>query len=357
VDLLNFRNYASLHVELDSELNIFAGSNAQGKTNFLEAVHLLSTGQILRGMKDSEVIQSGSESCTARCELTIDKSEIEVRLARGEKKFASVNGNRMARMADLLGRLPSVTFTGDDLDIVRSDPSARRTYLDATLSQLYPGYLKQFAAYKRALSQRNSLLKRSMNEYIADELFEPWEAILAASGLAIRTYRKEFIAQLSPHLGLATEQISGADEILLTYSESETFDSDNAYRAELSRRRDSDKARGTTTLGPHRDDLEFELNQKALKLYGSQGQQRTVAIALKLSTLYVFKEILHIAPILLLDDIFSELDKFRQANLLKIGLENSSQVIMTCTEPEQAGEKLLSHAQVFSIQNGNVVNR
>lgn len=354
LSLESFRNYDDLGLDLGPGLNIVEGPNAQGKTNLLEAIYLLSTTRLLRGQRDSEAIKEGSTRARVSALTADTDSKIEVVLERGLKKKVQLNGLGLPRAADIMGRLPAVCISAVDMEIVRGEPADRRMFLDLDLSGLYPSYLRHFAAYKRALEQRNALLKDARERPVSSSAFEPWEVHLAEHGVAIRKFRMDYVGQLSEVAQLRHFTMGEGERLTMTYSlKDEGLDADSLLD-ELQRSRSHDIVRGSTGTGPHRDDLSIMIDGKEARLFGSQGQQRTSVVSIKLASLDVLTQQLGAPPLLLMDDIFSDLDLRRRSLLVEIVIEHAGQALLTCTEAESAGERILSLAQRYSVRSGTV---
>jgi DNA replication and repair protein RecF len=354
VSLRAFRNYEGLEVDLAPGLNVFAGANAQGKTNLLEALHLLATARLLRGQRDAEAIRDEGSRAEVAAELAPGGTRIAVVLERGVRKRASINGLGLPRPSDLLGRLPCVSISAIDMEIVRGEPVERRLFLDLELSSLYPSYLKHLTHYKRSLEQRNALLRDAGRSRVSSDAFGPWEAALARHGAAIRDMRGVYTDRLSPLAAAAHARMGSGEALALAYAPRDEASDEEALVDALAQGRDAEIARGATTVGPHRDDLRIEVAGREARLYGSQGQQRTAVIALKLATLELAREERGEPPLLLLDDIFSDLDERRRALLVEIVLSQAGQTVLTCTEPALAGEAILDRAKVFEVRSGTV---
>ena len=354
VHLEGFRNYESETVHLARGFNILAGKNAQGKTNFLEAIYLLSTTRLLRGQRDAEAIRQGHSKAVAAVELSESETRLSMLLESGIRKRASINGLSLPRAADLIGRLPCVCVSTLDMAIVRGEPSDRRLFLDLELSALSPGYLRHLTLYKRALEQRNALLRDSREWMQPVEMFAVWEDAIAIHGAAIRVAREEFVSRLSPLTSDAHAEIGGGERITLGIEAKDpALESESLLQA-LAQSRHADVARGGTSVGPHRDDLSIEVGDRDARMYGSQGQQRTAVISMKLGTLGIAQQELGIPPLLLLDDILSDLDETRRALLVEVVLEKAGQAVLTCTEASSAGSKILDCAKVFNVDSGRV---
>lgn len=354
VYLEGFRNYESETVVLAKGFNVLSGKNAQGKTNFLEAIYLLSTTRLLRGQRDAEAIRQGHSKAVATVELERSETRLSMTLQAGIRKRASINGLSLPRAADLIGRLPCVCVSTLDMAIVRGEPTDRRLFLDLELSALYPGYLRHFTHYKRALEQRNALLRDSREWMQPRESFEPWEEHLATHGAALRIARNEFVSRLSPLASEAHSQIGGGEQIRLKVDAKDNALTSEELLLALSGSRGADVARGGTSVGPHRDDLGIEIGNRDGRMYGSQGQQRTAVISLKLASLGIAHQELGVPPLLLLDDILSDLDESRRALLVDVVLERAGQAVLTCTEASSAGSRILECAKVFEVEAGHV---
>jgi DNA replication and repair protein RecF len=301
-----------------------------------------------------EAIKEGEESSEITIELAPLNTQVSFRMDRGARKRVLLNGMKLPRASDILGRLACVCISSEDMEIVRGEPANRRMFLDLELSSRSTAYLRHFTVYKRALEQRNALIKQARECFVSAELWEVWEDQLAEHGMAIRALRKEFVDLVRQELPTIHWQIGGGERADL---ESMTKDETSESRASskiLAESRAQDIVRGTTTHGPHRDDVDFRVAGKSARLFASQGQQRTFVIALKLATLLLGKKMRGDAPLLLLDDIFSDLDATRRTALVEIVLNLAEQTVLTCTEPEAAGPRILEQADVFTVHAGRI---
>lgn len=347
-----FRNYRHASIEPGSGFHLFVGPNAQGKTNLLEAIYLLSTTRLLRGMRDAEAIREGEDRFRVEGLVAEGRTSLSMTLERGGRKRALLNNVGLPRAADLIGRLPSVCISALDLPMVSGDPGERRLFLDMELSQVYPAYLRALSLFKRALEQRNALLKQAQERFVADETFLAWEAQMATYGASLRDYRSKFVQELSPMAAEAQAELGEGESLEVRYvAKDEAFSAED-YERTLVANRGQDIARGTTTTGPHRDDLDFRIAGKEARLYGSQGQQRSAVIAMKLGTLELMRDKLGEPPILLLDDMLSDLDAGRRARLCLWVARHASQAFLTCTEASAAGEAILERATIYGVRNG-----
>jgi DNA replication and repair protein RecF len=354
VCLQSFRNYDALELNLSPGFNVISGPNAQGKTNFLESLYLLATTRLLRGQRDAEAILEGGDVAKVSGELLTTNTEISVTLHKGLRKRAAINGLNLPRASDLIGRLPAVSVSTVDLAIVRGEPADRRMFLDLELSGLHPSYLRHLTMYKRALEQRNALLKDSREMMQPVSAFEPWETQLAHHGAAIRHARNLYIWSLAPLAKEAHSEMSSGEGLHLAYVLRDEAEMEEAMLTALSNTRSHDIARGSTGVGPHRDDVQIDVGGRDGRLFGSQGQQRTSVIAVKLAAMEHAKEQLGGPPLLLLDDIFSDLDAKRRELLVERVGALRGQAVLTCTEAESAGRALLNEASVFRVLNGRI---
>ncbi len=344
----DFRNLAVVELTAAQGVNLIVGPNAQGKTNLLEGMHLLSTGRLMRGSKEAQAVRHGEPRAAVEATLQPHGTTIRVNIEPGTRKRALVNGLGLPRAADLIGRLPSVSFSSQDLAVVAGDPADRRHLLDAELSQVYPAYLKHLSIYKRALEQRNALLRRAQETHVDDAAFEVWEHQLALHGAAMRTTRTEWVEALAPMARERHSALGDGESLEVGYRANDDAD----LAGSLAARRGQDIHRGSTTVGPHRDELEITVAGADARYFGSQGQQRTAVVAIKLGVLALAQDAFGFPPMLLLDDIFSDLDDRRRAHLMDIAYGSGGQVFVTCTEAEQAGEKLLGAAKIFRVRSG-----
>jgi DNA replication and repair protein RecF len=346
IALAQFRNVDWAELCLAEGVTLLTGQNGQGKTTALEAIHLLATGRIMRHGRENDAIQHGKDQ--ARVAGTLSSgATLAVTLTRGRKRVAEQNGMKLPRASDLLGRLPVTSFSAADLDFVAGEPADRRLALDAELSQISAAYLQHLTKYRRALQQRNSLLKQAQERPVEDELFETYEETLAISGNALRREREAWLAEIAP---LATEDHAGlgfGEGLALAYERHDEATTPEDWS--LTRRKDV--SRGSTTLGAHRDDVEITVRETDARLYGSQGQQRTAVIAYKLAVLRALRA--HdTQPLLLLDDVFSDLDQGRRARLLETVSELAGQVVLTCTEVSLAGPLAEAATLVYRVDSG-----
>lgn len=356
--LSRFRNYESMEVGFHPQLNLFLGPNAQGKTNILEALYCLSTTRSFRAASDEEMIQFGQEEGAIEGVLHREEGQeaLRLELRRSKNKALFVNGKKQKKLSSLLGRLPAVVFSPDDLFLVKGGPSLRRRYLDVTILQMDQGYLAHLQQYERTLKQRNSLLRQKVPG--AESQLAVWDLPLADHGAALMVKRAAVARQLSDFAGRALKDLTGGAEQFevryepqLPLGEPEGFLKDKMLEA-LSKARREEMARGVTVVGPHRDDLGLWVNGQPLRKFGSQGQQRTGALALKLAQLSLLSEGCHTNPLVLFDDVMAELDEKRQAFFLN-RLQQGGQAFLTGTSANDFAAASKG-ARIFRVEAGKL---
>jgi DNA replication and repair protein RecF len=354
VTVSNYRNLEADCIGLDPIFNVMVGANAQGKTNFLEAIYLVSTSRLLRGRRDSEAIREGESLADVSVQLTDSGTQLSIQIPSTGRKRALLNRVSLPRAADILGRLPAISVTTADLELVRGEPSDRRLQLDLDLSAVSTAYLRDLTKYRKALEQRNALLRRAKELFVPEESFEPWECMMAQSSVNLRRMRMEYVLALDEKSSMIHAEMSSGERLRLEYELNDAYDEEEAFRVALASNRQHDISRGGTSLGPHRDDLKFCIDERDARLFGSQGQQRTAVIALKLAALLEWSERLQSPPMLLLDDMLSDLDQYRRSFLVDVVLRWAGQAVLTCTEASLAGDRVLQHAKVFNVSAGRI---
>ena len=356
--LSHFRNYQSMEVEFHPQLNLFLGSNAQGKTNVLEAIYCLSTTRSFRAAVDDEMIQFEQEAAAIESVLQREEGQEQIRLEmrRSKPKTLLVNAKKQKKLSSLLGRLPAVVFSPDDLFLVKGGPSLRRRYLDTMMFQMDAGYLAHLQQYERTLKQRNSLLRQRVDQL--ESQLAIWDLPLAEHGAAIMQRRFEISAKLSQSAGDALRDLTGgAEKFEVRYEPSLQVTANEGSLKEkmleaLIKARREEMARGVSVVGPHRDDLGLWVNGQMLRKFGSQGQQRTGALALKLAQLSILAEGCHTAPLVLFDDVMAELDEKRQAFFLN-RLQQGGQAFLTGTAAADFAAAS-SKARIFRVEAGQL---
>ena len=347
VALKNFRNIKEINIEPHEKMNVICGENAQGKTNLLESLWLFTGAKSFRGTKDKNLVSFGEEKCVLKAEFFSEEIKKSAKIEITERRSAFLNGKKLSSPSKLAEEINAVVFSPADLKIVSESPKLRRNFLDAAICQIYPAYIEILKDYLTAVAQRNKVLKEYKNENEA--ILDIFEREIAINGRKIIKYRKRYIEILKDFLPDLYNGISSGEEKLeLEYIES--FSGENFEEGlKLSRREDIFSQK--TSIGPHRDDLEFKINGISARNYGSQGQKRSVALSLKLAEAGVLKEKTGEYPVCLLDDVMSELDPKRQDFILN-NIKNM-QTFITCCDPDNI--KNLSSGKTFSIKGGAVL--
>lgn len=352
IELEHFRNYTSLSLRFDEKTNIFYGDNAQGKTNILEAIYLCGTTKSHRGSKDRDMIRFGEEEGHLR--TFVQKGEVEyqidIHLKKNRTKGIAVNGVPLRRAGDLFGIANFVFFSPEDLSIIKQGPAQRRRFLDMELCQLDKVYLHNLTSYNRVINQRNQLLKDLSFQPELAETLDIWDMQLASYGEKIIAARENFIADLAERIRPIHEKLTGGKEVLEVSYEKNCGKEDLYER--ICRNRERDRRLKASTVGPHKDDLLFSAGEIDLRRFGSQGQQRTAALSLKLAEIDLVRELLHDTPILLLDDVLSELDHNRQTCLLDS--IHDIQTMITCTGLDEFVNHRFAINKIFRVAEGVV---
>lgn len=352
IDLKNFRNYEIENIEFDDKTNIFYGDNAQGKTNVLEAVYVSGTTRSHKGVKDVEMINFNSNE--AHIKSVIRKKNIDYRidmhLKKNKAKGIAVNGIPIKKSSELYGIVNIIFFSPEDLNIIKTGPAARRKFMDMELCQLDKIYVSNLINYNKSVDQRNRLLKDIFFNPALEDTLDIWDSNIVKYGSEIIRRREEFIDNLNSIIGKIHLTLSGGKENLLIKYEPSVSISD--FEKNLFESRDRDKKTKMTGCGPHRDDIIFSINGIDIRKYGSQGQQRTTALSLKLAEIELVKQSIGDTPILLLDDVLSELDSNRQNYLLNS--IHDVQTIITCTGLDEFINNRFDVNRIFKVTNGKV---
>ena len=329
IKINNFRNYEKEEINLEKNINIFYGQNAQGKTNIIEAIFLCSLGKSFRTKKDKELIKLNEQNAIVEVEYEKSDRDGKIKIEIGNKKNIYLNGIKIKKLSELLGNLNIVIFTPDDINILKGGPQNRRRFLDIMISQLRPNYMHILNLYIKTMEQRNNYLRQIKEEHKDENLLEIWDEKLAEYAIKIYEYRKEFIEKIIKKIDIIHKNITNGEE-QIKFEYITECDNKEKYLKLLKERRKLDIIKGFTTKGIHRDDFVIYINKKEIKIFGSQGQNRTAMLSLKLAELQVIYDEIGEYPILLLDDFMSELDKTRRKNFLE-NIEGT-QVIITGTE-------------------------
>lgn len=359
LQLINYRNYKELSIELSKNVNVFIGDNAQGKTNILESIYYSSIGKSHRTIRDKELINWQEQS--AYIKLYVEKErldkKIEIKVFKEGKKGININSIKINKISELLGVLNVVMFSPEDLKIVKESPSFRRKFLDIELCKLSKAYYHNLVQYNKILNERNMIIKHK-NESLMNML-DIYDEQLSSYGAAIVRDRKAYIKNLNNKGKVIHKEItSGKEDISFSYCSSINFRECNKkeFLDAIINNREKDLEKRTTSLGPHRDDFIIKINDIDARSFGSQGQQRTSVLTIKFASLEIIKEIAGEYPVLLLDDVLSELDSKRQRYILNS--INNIQTIITCTGFNDIKNYLKKDdSKIFTVTNGKCIEK
>lgn len=360
--LKNFRNYDHLKLQFDEKLNVIVGDNAQGKTNLLEAIYVSGFGKSFRTNKESELVEFTQGFGSVKIEFERDnglKETIEYRIQSNNQKKFLINGVNITKISELLGRINLILFYPDDLKLIKDSPAERRRFLNRELSHISHVYCLDIIEYNRVLLQRNELLKKIKYTPEFKDMIEVWDEQLSDKGARLIMKRMNFAESLNSVAGNIHNRITdGKEHLKVSYLTSvknrENYDTiKSELLVQLSKNLEVDLKRGFTSVGPHRDDLDISVNDINIKSFGSQGQQRTAALSLKLSEIEIIKNEVGESPILLLDDVMSELDHNRQRDL--IYAFKDVQTIITTTDISNLLDDYINDSKMIKIESGSVI--
>ena len=345
----NFRNIEEEIFLPCEEMNVISGENAQGKTNILEAIWLFTGAKSFRNNKDNDFIKIGTQNAVLNLDFISKKIENNAKIEISDKKVCFLNEKKIKSSQELAGNFNAVVFSPNDLSIVKEGPSVRRKFLDVAIGQIYPQYIEILKLYLRAIVQRNKIIKEFKYDNTLSIMLDSFEEEIAKQGFKIIEIREKYLKKLKEFLPFVYEGISSGKEKLETeyiYScEKEIL------KEKLILKRKEDMYSGTTSIGPHRDDIIFKINNTNARNFGSQGQQRSVALSLKLAEAEVLKKVVGECPVFLLDDVMSELDPTRQEFILNH--IKGMQTFITCCEPSSV--ERLDSGKIFKIRNGKII--
>ncbi len=348
VEIRNFRNIESLSFCPDERMNVFYGPNAQGKTNLLEALWLFTGAKSFRGAKDSEFIKFGCEEAYVKVEFLKDGALCDSEMKIAERRRAFLNGNALSSPGAMAGNFCSIVFSPQDISLIKDGPAVRRRFLDTAIFQIYPKYIEVMRKYTRAVGQRNAAIKDLYYHADLASLIDVFDGEIIDCGIKIIEYRKKYIDLLK---GIVPKIYSGISENKEFLDISYNLNCSSELLAErLKAARAEDMRTGVTSVGPHRDDIEFKINDISARLYGSQGQKRSAALSLKLAEAEILNLKTGSRAVALLDDVMSELDPARQDYVLNH--IRDWQVFITCCDPSNT--KNLSAGRIFKIENGEI---
>ncbi|MDO4268423.1 MAG: DNA replication/repair protein RecF [Eubacteriales bacterium] len=354
IELKNYRNYSELHMDFHPGTNILYGNNAQGKTNILEAVYVCCTTRSHRGSKDREMIHFHEDE--SHIKLGIRKNDvpyrIDMHLKKNKAKGVAVNGIPIRKASELFGIVNVVFFSPEDLNLIKNGPAERRKFIDSELCQLNKLYVHSLVSYNRILMQRNKLLKDLFFHPEYEETLDVWDMQLAQYGREVIRFRSEFTEQLNDMIfGIHRNLSGGREHLRIVYDPNASLEQ---LEDGIKKSRDQDVRQKTTLVGPHRDDIAFYLDDIDIRRFGSQGQQRTAALSLKLAEIELVKKLVRDYPILLLDDVLSELDGQRQNHLL--AAITHIQTMITCTGLEDFVNNRFPINKLFRVVDGTVIS-
>lgn len=360
LEITNFRNYDSLNIELNKGVNILCGKNAQGKTNLLESIYVLGLTKTHSFFIDNNIIKNGKETAKIKGILSTEKinNKLEISITSLTKKI-KIDNNEIKKVSEYVSKMNIISFYPTDLELITGSPNIRRKYLNVELSQLYNNYFKVLIDYNKILKMRNDYIKKLQKKVeIDNNYFDIITEYLIDKSVFIYKARQKFVDKINETISLKYKKITNLDGFYIKYiSNIENYDT-NAIKDYLKNKykknREKEIRFGTTLYGPHRDDIEFYLNDKNLKLYGSQGQKRVAVISLKLSEIEIFKNYSKTNPILLLDDVFSELDTTKKNKILSF-IKNNIQTIITVTDINDINKHKLKDAKIFYIKEGKII--
>lgn len=347
IKISDFRNFSVCELEPSEEINIICGDNAVGKTNIIEAIWLLTGAKSFRNVKDNELIKIEKNESQIEANIISGGIENNLKIKIKEKRQYFLNGKRQNNQAEIIGKFCAVVFSPTDLNLVTDSPSVRRRFIDIAVCQLFPKYIEILRNYNRAVIQRNNILKDCIKDASLKFLLEDFEKGIIEYGEKIVAYRKRYIERLNEHAPKIYSELSREKEFfeieyVCSYKES--------FKEELLAKKPIDILHGVTSVGPHRDDILFKINGFNAKEYSSQGQKRSICLALKLSEANIIENIIGEKPVTLLDDVMSELDKHRQNYILNHIKDR--QVFITCCDKSNFDE--LEKGKIFYVENGQV---
>lgn len=352
INFNGFRNLAALEIEPHPEMNIIYGENAQGKTNILEGIWLFSGLKSFRGAKDRELIAFSRDRAKLSAEFETAQRTHKAEIIIEARRSASLNGIKLPGAAGLIGKFGAVVFSPSFMSVIKNGPDERRKFIDSAICQLRPSYASMLAEYRKLLLQRGAVLEDIVKNPSLYEMLEIIDEKIAFRGEIITGDRLQYIQSLAPFVTEIYSGLSGGRESISFEYETKNRNGSETLSESLARTRKNDIARSVTSVGPHRDDIDIKINGQSARIFGSQGQQRSCALAMKLGEASVIKEVRGEQPVMLLDDVMSELDESRQDYILNH--INNGQVFITCCDP--ASVLRLCEGRTIHIKNGSIEN-
>ncbi len=363
LELKNFRNYDSIELDFSSKINVLIGENAQGKTNLMESLYVLSMAKSHRTSNDKELIRWEADYGKIKGDVQKKYGRLPLELTLSKKgKKAKVNHIEQTRLSNYIGQLNVVMFAPEDLNLVKGSPQVRRRFLDMEIGQISPVYLHDLLQFQKVLKQRNHILKQNQGKStLKDVMFDVYTEQYIEAAVKVVQKRFQFMEYLQKwaepiHFGISR----GLEKLTVAYDSTIGIEADwseKDMKAHIEKRlQDNQKReldRGVTLYGPHRDDLKFNVNNYDVQVYGSQGQQRTTALSLKLAEIELIKQEVGEAPVLLLDDVLSELDDYRQSHLLNT-IHGDVQTFVTTTSVDGIAHETIQQARMFHVEQGGI---
>jgi len=365
LELINFRNYRKCSIKFGKNINIFIGNNGQGKTNILEAIYVLAVTKSHRFGEQMNLIRKESELAKVKGSIKVGKygRDLEVNIGKNYKKVF-LNKTEIRKISDYITNLNVILFTPDDLDIIKGSPQIRRNLLNVEISQISSSYIQALNEYNKILKTRNEYLKTMYINHLSDTRYlDILTDKLTVRAAYIYQYRYQFLKKINDSISTIYEKITGVSDLHVIYENSIELKGDfsleeieERLRKKFQKHVDREIQQGNTLYGPHRDDFSFYIGEDNVKLFSSQGGQRMAVIALKLAEIPIFKEMTGENPILLLDDIFSEIDSKRKSKLVSY-IRDDVQTIITATDLKNINKKMLEDSKLFEVFSGNIRER
>lgn len=359
--VINFRNYKNTSLKFSPKINIIYGDNAQGKTNLLESIYVLGLTKSHRSFIDNNLIRSGEKKALIKGNIENDDINTKLEIViENKNKLLKIDDDEIRKISDYISRMNIIIFYPEDLELIKGSPAIRRRYINLELSQINPRYLLTLNEYNRLLKIRNECLKKMQkNIYVDENYFNVITDYIIDKAILISLFRKKFIDELNEISGDIYKKIANIDNFYIKYKPLISIENDDINKLkEILKRKfnnvlPNEIKFGSTLLGPHRDDFEFYIDSQNIKNYGSQGQQRLAVLSVKLSEIEIFKKNTKTEPILLLDDVFSELDYKKKNSLLQY-INNKTQTIITTTDLKNINQEIINEALTIKIENGNI---
>ncbi len=356
IKLINFRNYKKLDLKFKNNLNIIIGKNAQGKTNILESIYILGLTKSYKMQQEQNLIRFGEEKYIIKGAIKQGRNFKDLKVENDRKnKKVFVNDNEIRKISNYIGNFNVILSSPEDIEIIKGSPNERRNLLNLEISQISATYLKNINEYNKLLKTRNDYLKKISNNVLADYRYlEVLTKNMISREKIIYYERKKFIDKVNEKITEIFNNITDMEGLKIIYEKSINYDmgEEEIYNFYLNNK-EKEIYQGMTLYGPHRDDLKFFLGEEDMKLFGSQGQQKLAMIAFKLSEIYIFKELTSYNPVILFDDIFSELDVYKKNKLIKY-IPDDMQVIITSNDTRGINKKLLDKADIYIVENGKI---